>query len=591
MGKKRTAGKADYVLGLDQTKFTAGLKKAQKRFKSVGKSLAKVGAGGLFFGGGLVTGLSGAIGKASDFQEVFSKFETVFADRSKEVKKWGDDYAATVGRSKKQTAEFLAGTQDLLVPLGFEPGAAEGMSKQVVQLTSDLASFNNKTDGDVFRDLQAAITGSGEVMKKYGVVLDVAAVKQDLLNRGIDPKNATNAEKAQSRFNIILKGTTAAQGDAVRTAGSFANRMKALRASFDDLLVEVGTPFLNFLANVSGGISSAIRWVSDFVSENQTMVVTFGGILAGGVALSGALTGLGFGLMGISTAIGGLVTVGGAAISIFGALVSPIGLISVALGGGIFAFFKYTEAGQETANFLANTFGQLSRIFQTTFGGIKDALAGGELELAAQIAFEGVKLAVATALESILELFGSSIRQMTDQLAGLLKEVQQAATVITSALSVVVGTAANKSGDLLGFDTSGFEQSMEKVAKSVSRAINSIDSSAVGGKLFSAFDSEQLAKNLDELKGRAKDVSKEVRAAKAEAADPSKFNFQAADFVQQAANAGRALAAAGSFSVAEANRQVGRQDVTGVLKDEGKKDRAVSKDILSAIERLGGRYV
>ena len=224
MGKKRTAGKADYLLGLDKSKFDAGIKAARRRLKMIGQRAIGIGKSTAVAGVAIGSAFIPAIKSASDLQETLSKFETVFADRSDEVRAWGEEYAKTIGRSKKQTLEFLGNTQDLLVPLGFEPGAAEGFSKQVVSLTSDLASFNNKSDGDVFRDLQAAITGSGEVMKKYGVVLDVAAVNQELLNQSLDPKTATNAQKAQARFNIILRGTTAAQGDAIKTAGSLRIR-------------------------------------------------------------------------------------------------------------------------------------------------------------------------------------------------------------------------------------------------------------------------------------------------------------------------------------------------------------------------------
>ena len=48
------------------------------------------------------------------------------------------------------------------------------------------------------------------VMKKYGVIVSEAAVKQELLNQGIDPKTASDQQKVQARMNIIMAGTTAA---------------------------------------------------------------------------------------------------------------------------------------------------------------------------------------------------------------------------------------------------------------------------------------------------------------------------------------------------------------------------------------------
>ena len=105
------------------------------------------------------------------------------------------------------------------------------MSKQITALATDLASFNNLADDDVLRDLHAALTGSGEVMKKYGVIVSEAAVKQELLNQGLDPKNATEQQKVMARLAIIMRGTTAAQGDAARSAGSFCKSSQGSEGS------------------------------------------------------------------------------------------------------------------------------------------------------------------------------------------------------------------------------------------------------------------------------------------------------------------------------------------------------------------------
>jgi len=50
MGKKRTAGRADYVLGLNKSAFERGIKAAQNRFRSMGK--LAIGVGSKFLGAG-----------------------------------------------------------------------------------------------------------------------------------------------------------------------------------------------------------------------------------------------------------------------------------------------------------------------------------------------------------------------------------------------------------------------------------------------------------------------------------------------------------------------------------------------------------
>lgn len=205
-----------------------------------------------------------SIKAASQAQETMSKFNVVFGKNADAMKKWGDEFSSAVGRGKTEVAGFLAGTQDLLVPLGLAGDEAEAMSKKVVQLAYDLGSFQNVADDDALRDLHAALTGSGEVMKKYGVVVNEARVKQELLNMKLDPKTATEAQKAMARFNIILAGTTAAQGDAIRTSDSFANSWKRLKATIFEAAVELGEKFLPFATQLVSALSEAILVVGNF---------------------------------------------------------------------------------------------------------------------------------------------------------------------------------------------------------------------------------------------------------------------------------------------------------------------------------------
>lgn len=255
-------------LGMDSKRFSRGISQAKKKLGSfVGFATKAVTGVGVAVGAALVP----AIKIASDLEETMNKFNVVFGENAGRVKEWGDNFASTVGRSQEQIARFMAGSQDLFVPLGFEPGAAETMSKQITALAIDLASFNNMSDDDTLRDLQAALTGSGEVMKKYGVIVSEAAVKQRALQMGWDPKTLTDQQKVMARLNIIMEGTTAAQGDAIRSAGSFANQMKALKATFLDTAANIGSVFLPMATKSLKMINMGIKVVV-FSAQNLGLV-------------------------------------------------------------------------------------------------------------------------------------------------------------------------------------------------------------------------------------------------------------------------------------------------------------------------------
>jgi hypothetical protein len=133
--------------------------------------------------------------------------------------------------------------------MGFARDEAAKLSQQMVQLGVDLGSFNNMADADVIRDLTSAMIGNHETVRKFGVLITEATLKQELLNMGLGDgvKEATNQQKALARLNIIMNSTTDAQGDAIRTSESFANQMKGLSAALRDLRVEFGNEIIPVL--------------------------------------------------------------------------------------------------------------------------------------------------------------------------------------------------------------------------------------------------------------------------------------------------------------------------------------------------------
>jgi ubiquitin len=268
----------------------------ERRTAQIGRGIASVGARltaiGLAGGAALIP----AVKAASDLEEQVSKFNVVFGQQSEAVRQFAQRFASDIGRSERQIVEFLASFQDLFVPIGFDPIQAESLSKQLTQLTLDVASFNNKADEDVLRDFQSALTGSGETVKKYGIILNEAGVKAELFNQGLDPRNATNQEKVLARLNILLRGSTSAQGDAARTADSFANQSKRLRGELENMAAAIGNALIPELARLAGLLSVNIQRISEWIAINPGLVQTLAKVTAG-------VTALGVGLLAIGPAV------------------------------------------------------------------------------------------------------------------------------------------------------------------------------------------------------------------------------------------------------------------------------------------------
>lgn len=223
---------------------------------------------------GAIVGASAAMSKlvsvASSLQETSSKFNTVFTGNLNAAKVSADELTRSFAMSRREAMQYLSSVQDLLVPMGMNAELATKMSDGVVKLAADLGSFNNLPTQQVMMDIQSALVGNFETMKKYGVVLNETRLKQEAMNAGLwDGKGIMDSNvKAGIAFKLMVEGNKAALGDMARTSDSFANTFKRFMARMSDLaaimgnvLLPVSTVVFRVLADgVTGIISIIEKW-------------------------------------------------------------------------------------------------------------------------------------------------------------------------------------------------------------------------------------------------------------------------------------------------------------------------------------------
>jgi hypothetical protein len=152
------------------------------------------------------------------------------------------------------------------VPMGLSREAAADLSTEMVKLAVDVASFNNAQDVDVIRNFQSALVGETEAVRKYGVLLDEARLKQLAYQNGIADAGAelTQQQKVLTRILALYADTTDAQGDAARTADSFANTIKGIRGAAKDLEVVFGQELVAATRDVIeelGGVDGVVELI------------------------------------------------------------------------------------------------------------------------------------------------------------------------------------------------------------------------------------------------------------------------------------------------------------------------------------------
>ena len=234
-----------------------------------------------------------AIDISSDLTEVENVVRTTFGDMEYKVNDFVQNSIQQFGMSELSVKQYAStfqamgtamdiGSKQIEKANSFLSGATDGyvglsdslsdVSLNLTKLTADIASFYDKDQADVAKDLQSIFSGMIVPLRKYGLDLTQATLKEWAMKNGMDAdiKSMTQAEKAMLRYQYVLANTTAAQGDFARTADTWANQVRILKQSFQQLggisggaLINAFKPFLRTLNFVMQKVISFATMVTN----------------------------------------------------------------------------------------------------------------------------------------------------------------------------------------------------------------------------------------------------------------------------------------------------------------------------------------
>lgn len=256
-----------------------GIKSAQSAFDKMKGSLLVAGAAI-----GAVTAVAVTFGKkavaaASDFNEEISKSEVVFGAISAEVKAFARTAARDLGLAQTEALRAANTFAIFGKSAGLAGKELSTFSTDFVTLAADLASFNNTKVDDAINAIGSALRGESEPLRRYGVLLNDAALKAAAVELGI--YRGTGALTAQQKVlaaqRVIYRQTSDAQGDFARTSDGLAGQMKILGATIDDIQTNIGRALLPVVQKV-------VTWFNNYVTpavERVTAAIGEDGFGAG----------------------------------------------------------------------------------------------------------------------------------------------------------------------------------------------------------------------------------------------------------------------------------------------------------------------
>jgi hypothetical protein len=291
------------TLTVDSGRFRAGLGQAHQQLLGFSNSisrvsslasaaLASIAVGGLAAGTAAIgAGLFKSVQGASNLTETLGKVGETFGGSAGVVTAAADDMAARYGTVKASFLDAASGIGLIAQGVGVAKDASAGLGVELAKLGDDAASFFNVSFEESLQKISSGLVGESEPLRKFGVVLNEAAVQQEALRLGLAKTSKEISEQAKilARASLIKKGLATASGDRERTKDSPANRQREIGGRTTNALTDLGqavTPIWAELLNQVNAVGSALggfvtRNKGEIASWAQGVVADIRGIIAG----------------------------------------------------------------------------------------------------------------------------------------------------------------------------------------------------------------------------------------------------------------------------------------------------------------------
>jgi hypothetical protein len=284
------------IVPITSTFDPKGVNQAGKSFKGIAKeaSVLKTALAGIGFAAS-IKGIQSLVMAASTLSESIAKSDTVFGKNAQAVQDWSKTTSKALGVSRQAALEAAGTYGNLFRAFGISEQASFEMSTGLVQLAADLASFNNVPIGDALLALRSGLSGETEPLKRFGIALNEARLKEQALADGLITTTKgvlPQAIKTQAAYALIMKDSALAQGDVARTADGLANQLKFLESGLQDAKAGFGEALLPAALAVVSAFNEQLLPAIQRIVEAVKFQGAEGGLKTLGVEIANVLVNL-----------------------------------------------------------------------------------------------------------------------------------------------------------------------------------------------------------------------------------------------------------------------------------------------------------
>jgi len=380
-------GRAFVELFADDSRLVRGLRQAQQKLAAFGTAVRGIGTQLAALGVGIIAPLGFA---AQSFADTGSALADMSARTGVSVETLSElGYAAQQSGSSLEDVEKSVRTMQRTISAAV--GGSQQASEALGRLGLSAEVLAGMNPAQQFEAIAIALQGIPDPTTRAASAMAVLGKSGTSLLPMIADLGALRGEAR--RLGVVMTGGQAQAADALGDA------FDRVRATLGAVTTAVGTALAPVLSTLAGRVTGFLIGVRQWIAANQRLVATLFGIGAVVAGVGAALIALGIAVVGLSAGVGVLATVvtatgavlGGFA-TLLGSLLTPIGAVVagvVTLGAVV---VTQTTSGRQALGMLGRGFETLRGDAVDAWTGIADALAAGNIALAAQVVWATLKL-------------------------------------------------------------------------------------------------------------------------------------------------------------------------------------------------------
>ena len=232
----------------------ASTTKVKNMFGDLGRAIKQaITIGVLYKGfGKLFSFISNGIQDAIDAPEIQNMFAVALGNMAGQAEQFAQRLKESLGLDEYATKNMLGTFQNMITSMGIGDKTALNMSESLTLLANDMASLYNVPVDQAFENLQSALTGQGEAVKKYGYIVNEATKQEAALRFGLikEGQTLTEAQKPLAAYLVLLSQSGNAQGDMSRTITSLQNQIRIFQQNMQAAGRSIGSAFEPIIQSV-----------------------------------------------------------------------------------------------------------------------------------------------------------------------------------------------------------------------------------------------------------------------------------------------------------------------------------------------------